>query len=69
MKYTLTILTILIKIMVSDITESDIMYQDKLVCILKPNVKKGVIVWHRYNQPAGMMDLCKSGLKTGKKTP
>ena len=39
------------------------MYQDALVCILKPNVKKGIIVWtHYYTQPAEM--VCELGLKT-----
>jgi hypothetical protein len=39
---------------------NDIMYQDSLVCILKPNVKKGIIVWTSY-----MDSSCKLGLKTG----
>lgn len=38
------------------------MYQDDLVCILKPNVKKGIIVWHKY--PKGI-DILSEGLKTG----
>lgn len=48
------------------IEKEDIMYKDKLVCILKPNVKKGIIVWTQYNQPTGMDSLSKIGLKTGK---
>jgi len=48
------------------IIESDIMYQDDLVCILKPEVKKGIIVWSHFTQPAKMDSLCKLGLKTGK---
>jgi hypothetical protein len=48
------------------IKQSDIMYQDDLVCILKPNVKKGIIVWTRFTQPAGMDSLCNLGIKTGK---
>jgi len=48
------------------IEESDIMYQDDLVCILKPEVKKGIIVWTHFTQPAGMDSLCSLGLKTGK---
>jgi len=48
------------------IVESDIMYQDDLVCILKPEVKKGIIVWTHFKQPAEMDSLCKLGLKTGK---
>jgi len=48
------------------IEQSDIMYQDDLVCILRPNVKKGIIVWSDFTQPAGMDSLCELGLKTGK---
>lgn len=44
----------------------DIMYQDDLVCILKPEVKKGIIIWTHFTQPAGMNSLCNLGLKTGK---
>jgi hypothetical protein len=44
------------------IEQSDIMYQDSLVCILKPEVKKGIIIW---TQPAEMGSLCELGLKTG----
>lgn len=48
------------------IEKSDIMYQDDLVCILKPNIKKGIIVWTHYTQPEEMDSLCNLGLKTGK---
>ena len=48
------------------IEQSDIMYQDELVCILRPYVKKGIIVWTHYTQPPEMDSLCKLGLKTGK---
>lgn len=47
------------------IEESDIIFQDGLVCILKPDVKKGIIVWHHYEQPPDMDSLCEFGLKTG----
>jgi hypothetical protein len=47
------------------IEDEDIMYKDDLVCILKPNVKKGIIVWHK--QPTEMESLLISGLKTGKR--
>lgn len=47
------------------IEQSDIMYQDDLVCILRPNVKKGIIVWTNFEQPAEMGSLCELGLKTG----
>ena len=48
------------------IEQSDIMYQDDLVCILKPEVKKGIIIWTNFTQPKGMGSLCELGLKTGK---
>lgn len=48
------------------IEKCDIMYQDDLVCILKPEIKKGIIVWTHFTQPADMDSLCKLGLKTGK---
>jgi hypothetical protein len=50
------------------IEQSDIMYQDDLVCILKPSVKKGIIIWYMFTQPKGMDSLCRLGLKTGKTT-
>lgn len=45
---------------------SDIMYLDDLVCILKPNIKKGIIVWTNYTQLEEMDSICYLGLKTGK---
>ena len=48
------------------IEPSDIMYKDDLVCILRPDVKKGIIVWTHFTQPTGMDSLCNLGLKTGK---
>jgi hypothetical protein len=48
------------------IEQSDIMYQDDLVRILRPEVKKGIIVWTHFTQPAEMGSLCELGLKTGK---
>ena len=47
------------------IEQSDIMYKDDLVCILKPNVKKGIIIYSTYTQPEGIDSLCELGLKTG----
>lgn len=49
------------------ILDEDIMYQDGLVCILKPDVKKGIVVWTNYTQPMDAPSLCSSGLKTGKR--
>ena len=40
------------------------MYEDELVCILKPDVKKGIIIWTHYVQPLASDRLCMSGLKT-----
>lgn len=47
------------------IVPEDILYQDADVCILKPGVKKGVLIFTDYTQPAGMPPLCEAGLKTG----
>ena len=47
------------------IEENDIMYKDDLVCILKPDVNKGIIIWTDFMQPAEMDSLCDLGLKTG----
>ena len=47
------------------ITENDIMYKDNLVCILKPEIKKGILIYHSYNQPEDIPSLCSIGLKTG----
>jgi hypothetical protein len=47
------------------IEASDIMYQDDLVCILRPDVKKGIIIWSVYSSLTPV-DICKMGLKTGK---
>ena len=41
------------------------MYQDELVCILHPHVKKGILVWTSYDQPEGSDSLCEVGLKSG----
>ena len=41
------------------------MYQDDLVCILRPEIKKGIIIWTHYTQPSEMDSLCKLGIKTG----
>lgn len=48
------------------IEQSDIMYQDDLVCILKPDIKKGIMVWTHYTQSSRTNSLCEFGLKTGK---
>lgn len=53
------------KIKGGTITQEDILYQDALVCILRPDVKKGIIVWTNYTQPPDMPSLCEIGLKTG----
>lgn len=47
------------------INSDDILYEDKYVRILKPNVKKGVLVWHRYPKDCDV-DIPSIGLKSGK---
>ena len=47
------------------ILPDDILFQDADVCILKPYVKKGRLIFTDYKQPAGMPSLCEAGLKTG----
>ena len=51
----------------NNIIETDIIYQDELVCILKPEVKKGIIVWTHYTQPKNCESLRLIGLKTGER--
>lgn len=48
------------------ILQSDIKYQDDFVCILKPDVKKGIIVWTNFVNPSEADSLCNLGIKTGK---
>jgi hypothetical protein len=48
-----------------NILPEDIMYKDREVCILKPEVKKGVLVFTDYTQPKNSTPLCEAGLKTG----
>jgi len=48
------------------ILKGDILYQDELVCILSPDVKKGIIIFSEFTQPAEKDSLCNIGLKTGK---
>ena len=46
------------------ITDDDVLYQDEKVCILKPDVKKGVLVGHRFQETPGI-DIPSVGLKSG----
>lgn len=46
------------------ITDDDVLYQDEKVCILKPDVKKGVLVWHKFQETQGI-DVPSVGLKSG----
>jgi hypothetical protein len=48
------------------INKDDIKYQDDLVCILKPESKKGILIYTHYTQPENTEDLRLSGLKTGR---
>ena len=47
------------------IEQDDIMYQDDLVCILNPEVKKGILIFSQFTQLPEMNSLCTEGLKTG----
>lgn len=49
------------------ILPEDILFEDKDVCILKPGVKKGVLIFTDYKQPADIPSLCESGIKTGRR--
>lgn len=44
---------------------TDVLFEDKNVCILKPESKRGVLVYNYYTQPANTEPICTSGLKTG----
>ena len=45
-----------------DVLQEDILYQDYDVCILKPDVKKGVLIFSSVNEES----ILKYGLKTGR---
>lgn len=47
------------------IVPEDILFIDEDACILKPEVPKGILVFTNYTQPADLLSLCKTGLKTG----
>ena len=47
------------------INNNDILYKDDLVCILKPHIKKGIIIWSDFKEVEGST-IAKTGLKTGK---
>jgi hypothetical protein len=47
------------------INSNDILFCDNDVCILKPEIKKGIVIFTNYTQPKNMPSLCESGLKTG----
>jgi len=42
-------------------TDADVIYQDDDVCILRPEVKKGVLLFHHF----ASVNVCEEGLKTG----
>jgi hypothetical protein len=44
---------------------SEIMYKDDDIAILRPNLKKGVLIFTRYTPSSNTEPLCKIGLKTG----
>ena len=45
-------------------SDHDIMYEDDNVCILRPELKRGVLVFSIFEQPEGIEDLCTLGLKS-----
>ena len=45
-------------------SDSDIMYEDDNVCILRPEVKKGILVFTNFNKSDDIEDLCTLGLKS-----
>jgi hypothetical protein len=47
------------------IIPEDILFSDDDVCILRPEIKKGILIFTNYTQPANMPSLCCTGLKTG----
>ena len=47
------------------IIDSDIMFRDNNVCILKPHIKKGIVIFTNFTQPEDSESLCRIGLKTG----
>ena len=47
------------------ILPEDILYEDTDVCILKPEVKKGILIFSTYTPVPGINSLCEIGLKTG----
>ena len=49
----------------SSILPEDVMYQDMDVRILKPDVKKGIIIFSQYVQQKDTENICKIGLKSG----
>jgi hypothetical protein len=45
--------------------KSDILIETEFACILKPQAKKGVIIWHRYGNAEDITTIRKEGLKSG----
>ena len=54
--------------MFSNIVKSDILFKTANVCVLKPHIKKGVVLFHRFHNNEGVLNSIKeNGLKSGKK--
>lgn len=49
-----------------DIMDDDIMYEDSLIRILRPDAKKGVLLFSSYRTRGGKDNIKEIGLKTGK---
>jgi len=52
--------------MTEEVTQEDILYQDNDVCILKPDVKKGILIFSNIEKRTTRKSIYKYGLKTGK---
>lgn len=54
--------------MFSNIVKSDILFKTANVCVLKPNIKKGIVLFHRFCNNEDVLNSVKdNGLKSGKK--
>lgn len=49
--------------------KEDILFEDEDVCILRPELKKGILIFHRFYNSVNLNSgdiICKEGLKSGK---
>jgi hypothetical protein len=50
-----------------NILDEDIIYRDTNISILNPHVKKGILIYTHFDIKNSSIDVCKIGLKSGKK--